>query len=98
MAKSWFIGWAEAQRAEARARYRELIAAAYLEAEEETRGAMLNARGVRGGIDTVSLFSGPEARAYAYASPELIEHWARRPRVTFAEYCAQTIQYGMVES
>jgi sirohydrochlorin ferrochelatase len=57
--------------------------AAYVVAEEETRGAMLNAWGRRLGIDPYSLFLGPAARAYAYASAELVEHWRTHPRPVF---------------
>lgn len=69
-----------------RAEYDDLLHAAYADAERETRGALLNARGAAKGIDPVSLFMGPEVRAHAYASEELLEHWARRPRITFAAF------------
>lgn len=71
---------------ELRAEYEDHRVAAYLVAEEACRGAMLNARGRRAQIDALSLFMGTEARAHAYASPELIEHWATHPRVTFAQF------------
>jgi hypothetical protein len=75
-----------------RADYEDLRNAAYLQAEEATRGALLNARGRRAGIDPYSLFMGNEARAHAYASPELIEWWRDHPRVTFAAYERQMIE------
>lgn len=71
---------------EVRAEYEDLKLSAYLAADEATRGRMLNKRGERAGIDSYSLFSGPEVRAHAYASPELIEWWQAHPRVTFAEF------------
>jgi hypothetical protein len=63
---------------------------AYERAETECNGKLLNARGRRAGIDPYSLFMGPAVRAYAYASEELVDHWARFPRLTFAEFEAQT--------
>jgi hypothetical protein len=63
-----------------------LHAAAFDRAVEETRGVMLNARGMRAGIDPWSLFIGPAVRAHAYASEELLDHWSRYPRITVAQY------------
>lgn len=60
--------------------------AAYERAIRETNGAMLNARGKRAGIDSYDLFIGPDVRARAYASEELIEHWAKHPRPVFARF------------
>lgn len=71
---------------ECRAEYDAILYAQFEAAEEATRGAMLNARGRQRGIDPFSLFMGPEVRALAYASEELVEHWARHPRVTFAKF------------
>lgn len=76
-----FAAWREC-----RAVYDDTLYAQYEAAEEATRGAMLNARGRARGIDAFSLFMGPEVRALAYASEELIEHWATHPRVTFAMF------------
>jgi len=59
---------------------------AYEHAERACHGVLLNARGKRLGIDPYSLFIGSDIRARAYASPELIEHWAKHPRVTFARF------------
>jgi hypothetical protein len=72
-----------------RAEYEDYLEAAYALAAEETRGALLNRRGMAAGIESRSLFMGNRARAYAYASPELIEHWDKHPRVPFVEYEAQ---------
>lgn len=60
--------------------------AAFARAQDATNGAMLNARGRRAKIDPYSLFIGPTARAHAYASRELIDHWAAHPRVTYAQF------------
>lgn len=69
-----------------RAEYEQYLDAAYLAAEESTRGAMLNARGRRAGIDPRSLMMGAERRALAYASPELVEYWDDWPRLTYAAF------------
>ncbi|MCT1395642.1 hypothetical protein M4D51_07870 [Microbacterium sp. p3-SID338] len=71
---------------ECRAEYDETLYAQFEAAEEATRGALLNARGRARGIDPFSLFMGPEVRALAYASEELVEHWSAHPRITFAKF------------
>lgn len=78
--------YAIAQYHAIRAEYDDLLHAAYVLAEKETTGMLLNARGVAKGIDAITLFMGPETRAHAYASEELLAHWERRPRITFAQY------------
>lgn len=55
-------------------------------AQDETAGALLNARGRAAGVDAYSLFMGPRARAYAYASEELRDYWTRHPRPVFEEF------------
>lgn len=69
-----------------RAEYEIVKGAAYERAEIECSGVLLNARGKHAGVDPYSLFSGPLVRALAYASPELVEHWARYPRLTFEAF------------
>lgn len=64
--------------------------AAYERAETECNGKLLNARGRRAGVDPYSLFIGSAVRAYAYASEELVDHWVRHPRLTVAQFEAQT--------
>lgn len=64
----------------------DLIEALYVQAETATRGHMLNRRGKDVGIDPYTLFYGREARAYAYASDELIEWWQHHPRIPFQSY------------
>lgn len=71
---------------ECRAAYEETRNAQYIAAEGATNGAMLNARGRAKSIDPLSLFMGNEARALAYASEELIEHWHTHPRIPFATF------------
>jgi hypothetical protein len=66
--------------------YEDRLLAAYSRAEIACNGKMLNARGQRAEIDAVSLFMGQQARALAYASPELIDHWRQYPRVTFQQF------------
>lgn len=59
---------------------------AYRRANDDLGGVLLNARGKKAGLDPYSLFIGPAARAYAYASEELVEHWQRYPRMTFEQF------------
>ncbi len=58
----------------------------WLCAEADCRGVLLNKAGVDGGIDPVSLFSGPEARAMKYASEELRNWWLGHPRLTLTRF------------
>ncbi|MCK2031241.1 hypothetical protein [Microbacterium galbinum] len=71
---------------ECRAEYDGTLYTQYEAAEAATNGAMLNARGREKGIDPFSLFMGNETRALAYASEELVEHWAQHQRITFAKF------------
>lgn len=71
--------------------YREYIHLQWLDAENATRGHMVNAAGRAAGVDALSLFSGPTARARKYASEDLLRWWADRPRVTYAEWRAQLL-------
>lgn len=83
---SAIITAAFAEWRECRAEYNDLLYAAYQRAEEATNGALLNADGRAQDVDALSLFMGSEIRAHKYASPELIEHWERFPRVTFESF------------
>lgn len=58
----------------------------YAQAEHATHGALLNPLGRERRVDPASLFMGPAQRAYLYASEELIEHWAKHPRMPYAEF------------
>lgn len=75
-----------------RAEYQSYLEVAYLRAEAATRGHLLNRRGYAAEIDPMTLFLGNEVRAHAYASEELIEHWRRYPRMTFAAFERQWLQ------
>jgi hypothetical protein len=66
----------------------------WLEAENATRGNMLNKAGRAAGIDERSLFTGPEARARRYASEELLNHWQSHPRPTAAYFQGQDTTLG----
>ncbi|MBQ9916906.1 MAG: hypothetical protein IJO71_06865 [Microbacterium sp.] len=88
---SRLIGEAFAEWRECRAAFDEVLHSAYTRAEIATNGALLNDRGRRAEVDAVSLFMGPQVRAHAYASPELLEHWEEHPRVTYAEFERQWV-------
>lgn len=79
------------QWATVRADFENYREGAYLRAETACNGVLLNSRGKRVGVNAYSLFIGPEVRAHAYASEELIEHWRRFPRMTFAQFEAETL-------
>jgi hypothetical protein len=57
-----------------------------LDAEAATNGYMLSRDGQRAGVDPWSLFTGPEARARKYASPELREWWDQNGRPSAADF------------
>ena len=71
---------------------------AYINAETDCNGVLLNRRGKLARIDPASLFKGTHARAYAYASSELVEHWSKHPRITVADYERQTIDIWAEEA
>jgi hypothetical protein len=77
---------------ECRAEYELVLLSAYERAAAATNDRLVNARGRAKGIDPVSLFKGNRVRAEAYASEELLEHWARHPRVTFAAFEKQWVR------
>lgn len=83
---------AAAQWRQLRLEYQDVLEHAYERAETATNGVLLNKLGKTRGINPVSLFYGPEVRALCYASEELIEHWQRHPRITFASYEKQSIE------
>lgn len=84
-----FFAYALQLRAECRAAFDDAKAAAYDAAAEACRGALLNERGRRAGVDAFDLFEGNDATAYAYASPELVEWWAEHGRPVFARFANQ---------
>lgn len=83
---SVIIAAAFAQWRECRAEYNDRLYSAYELAERETNGALLNAEGRARNVDPLALFMGNQAHAHKYASEELLEHWQRHPRVTFADF------------
>lgn len=74
------------KRRAAEEEYRDEVYRQWLRAENETKGYMLNARGRAAGINERSLFTGPESRVKAYASPELFEFFESNPRPTRASW------------
>lgn len=87
-----YLAFAIAQREVARADFEDYRLAAYERAAAACRGALLNEKGRRAGIDSLSLFIGSHARAHAYASDELKEWWRAHPRLTLTEYEEQHLQ------
>ncbi|KQP81556.1 hypothetical protein [Aeromicrobium sp. Leaf291] len=77
---------AAARWREVRDAHRALVETMFVAAEAECRGNLLNRRGRDAGIDPFTLFYGTEARAYAYASDELIEFWQSHPRLPLVEF------------
>ena len=72
--------------------YRLYVEAAYVAAERDCRGVLLNRRGIASVGHPRELFSGPKRRAYAYASEELRNWWEEHGRLTFTEYRRQSRQ------
>ncbi|OZB81568.1 MAG: hypothetical protein B7X41_16760 [Microbacterium sp. 14-71-5] len=64
----------------------------YIDAENATNGALLNAAGRRRRIDPMRLFLSNRAFAYCYASEELRDWWAEHPRITFPDYERQVYE------
>jgi len=83
---------ARRRRETAEQEYRDEVYRQWLAAEAQTRGVMLNRRGVAAGINERSLFTGPESRVKAYASPELIGWFEAHPRPTRASYFGSAVQ------
>lgn len=69
-----------------RSEFSDYLEAQYAQAEHDTNGVLLNARGKAQGIDAFSLFYGNRVRVTAYASDELLDWFAEHGRTTFAEY------------
>lgn len=83
---SAIISQAFAHWRQVREDYELLKESAYQRADQATGGNLLNAEAKRRGIDSWSLFQGPQSRADRWASEELRDHWRTHPRVTFAQY------------
>lgn len=69
-----------------REEYDSFVYTAYLAAETECRGHLLTRDAEAAGVDPVTLFSGPAARARKHASEELRAWWAGHGRVTYSEW------------
>lgn len=67
---------------------------AYLRAEDDTRGHLLNRDGRAAGIEPRTLFKGPDARARRYASDELLAWWDEHGRLTLDELRAELLGAG----
>lgn len=76
-------------RAQARQMYSEYVYTQWLAAEDATRGVLLNKRGQAAGINPENLFSGPAHVAFAYASDELKDWWARNERLSQSAFTEQ---------
>lgn len=75
-----------------RRQYQEVTYLGMLQAEEWTRGNLLNKAGQAAGVDPASLFSGRRDRARTYASEELKRFWEQvTPRQTYQEFRAGRI-------
>lgn len=82
----------ESRDAAARRLYDDQVHIQYLQAEDWTRGNLLNRAGRSAGIDPVTLFSGTRARARKYASEELMRFWDEQsPRQTLTEFKAAVL-------
>lgn len=81
--------------------FRERVYERYMQAEDDTRGSLLNKRAlqinaraaVRNGrtIDPLDLFTGPERVARAHASEELLAWWDANGRPTLEEWTAELL-------
>jgi hypothetical protein len=80
---------AKARRDGERGAWVDAAHAQYLQADEVCRGNLVNRRGYAAGVSDWSLWSGPEARAMAYATEELREFWYTHPRMTVEAYRRQ---------
>lgn len=89
---SAIFGWSAALWRATRAEYETYRESAYDRAVDACNGVLLNARGKAARIDAYSLFMGPEARAVAYASTELQDHWKEYPRMTYQAFERQTFE------
>jgi hypothetical protein len=71
-----------------RAAFRDHVETSYWAAEDATKGYLVNKAGEAAGVHPRELFSGPEARARKYASPELLAFWHAHGRLTVDDFRA----------
>lgn len=81
----------ETRREVVRRAYGELLHLQLIAAEQTTRGHLLKPEARAKGIDPITLFSGPAARARRWASEDLLRWWQDHPRVTFQEFAGQVL-------
>jgi hypothetical protein len=78
-----------------RSAHRDHTELSYWQAEDETRGVLLNKAGQAAGVHPRSLFTGPESRARKYASEELMAYWHRVGRPTSDDFAASLLGGAM---
>lgn len=78
----------------ARKAYTDHVYEQYIAAENATRGHLLTPEAQRAGIDPLTLFSGPTARARLHASDELKEWWDQRGRMTYDQWVDELLGNG----
>lgn len=66
--------------------YESYIQHEYVRAVNATNGVLVNRAGLTAGINGYDLLTGPKSRAEKYASEELIDYWAQRPRKSLAQF------------
>lgn len=69
-----------------RAEFDLVTESAYVRAERDTRGQLVNRAGRERGVTARSLFAGDSRHAERYATDELLGHWSRWPRPCFADF------------
>lgn len=92
MSKSVIFKHAAEQWQEMKRAYEDYVDYAYLDALDGTAFVLVNQLGRVDGVDGLSLFTGSKARAYKYASEELIDWWESHPRLSLEDYEAQWVQ------
>lgn len=69
--------------------YAERLEQVFTQAHEDCNGYLVNKIGRAEHVSAFSLFSGSEAKAYRYASRELVAWWAEHGRLTLTAYESQ---------
>lgn len=78
--------WAGDLMAQCREEWAAFVDTQITTAETDLKGVLVNRAGLSRGITADDLFTGPASRAFAYATPELMEWWWDHPRRTFAQF------------
>lgn len=79
-------------RREMRRDYLSHLEAAVTAAETACNGYTVTRAGRYDGLRTADLFTGPETRAYKYATRELVDYWTTTPRPSLASFEAQWLR------